>query len=117
MTRILVNLAPHLVAGEIETVLDDYPYHPHQQAFAIPEVRQELAAYVLDRLPRSYVPNSYDVHEGDKATGTNCMVRMMDMETLIHAGIQDILRSRWEWISQHIPEPADAGLQASHWFG
>ncbi len=51
MTRTIVNLLELEVSKEIEAVLSTYSNHPYQQAFAIPDIRQELIAYVLSRAP------------------------------------------------------------------
>ncbi len=52
--KTVVNLTQQSVLGEIESVLDTYPYQPYQQAFAIPDLRQELIAFVLSRIPCLY---------------------------------------------------------------
>lgn len=46
-----VKLTSQSVAGEIEKVLDTYAYNPYQQAFAIPDLRQELLDYVVSCIP------------------------------------------------------------------
>ncbi|UBF27162.1 hypothetical protein K9N68_04130 [Kovacikia minuta CCNUW1] len=55
MTRTIVNLVTPVVMRETEEVLSTYSDHPYQQAFANPDLRQELIAYVLSRAPGSYV--------------------------------------------------------------
>lgn len=50
----VVNLTQQSIVGEIESVLNTYPSHPYQQAFAIPDLRQELITFVLNRIPSFY---------------------------------------------------------------
>lgn len=55
MSKSIVNLTIPWVVAEIEQVLETYPHHPYQQAFANPDLRQELIAYVLTRIHNVYV--------------------------------------------------------------
>ena len=54
MSKTIANLTLPLVSLEIENVLDTYHYHPYRQAFAIPELREKLTAYVLNCVPACY---------------------------------------------------------------
>jgi hypothetical protein len=49
--KTIVNLTLPAVIEQIEKIVDTYPYHPHQQAFLIPELRQKLIAHVLTSSP------------------------------------------------------------------
>jgi hypothetical protein len=115
MTKTIVNLTLPVVVDQIETALENYPYHPYQQAFAIPDLRQRLIAYVLSR-----VSNSYTVLE-EKENSThsiNCSAdRILQIKNLVTQGIQDILQQHWEWSNHHIPVELESGLAPSHWFG
>lgn len=55
----LINLTLPKVIQAIDEVLEDYPEHPYQSAFAIHPIRQKLIAHIL-----SLVPNAYSV-EGE----------------------------------------------------
>ncbi|CDN14702.1 hypothetical protein RintRC_4245 [Richelia intracellularis] len=39
----------------MEDILETYPDHPYQQAFSIPDLRQELIAHVLTKVSSCYV--------------------------------------------------------------
>lgn len=55
MSRTIVNLTLPTVLEKIDAILDAYPFYPHQQAFAVPDLRQRLTAYVMSRMPVVYV--------------------------------------------------------------
>lgn len=117
MTKTLVNLTHQALLCEIETILDGYPYHPHRQAFATPDLRQELIAYVLSRIPSSYsavdereVPTTYRFPGG-------YVEQQLQLENLVHQGICCILQDKADWVTCHIPEPFQCGVEPSHWFG
>ncbi|WP_084111921.1 late competence development ComFB family protein [Gloeomargarita lithophora] len=114
MMKTVVNLNEQLIVSEVEAVLDSYPHYPYQQAFAIPDLRQELVAYVLNHLPNA---GMYVAMEREWSGRRSCTARRLEIEKLLHQGIQDILRLRSEWIRQHIPSVMVAGQEPSHWFG
>lgn len=115
MTKAVVNLTIPMVVEHIETALEDYPHYPYQKAFAIPDLRQKLIAYVLSRVANSYTVSG----EGDNSiTFRNCSSdQQLQIENLAKQGIQDILQQYWEWIVRHIPSESESGLVPSHWFG
>lgn len=47
MSRQIINLTSDMVAMEIENVLDTYPHHPYQQAFAIPRLHTQLEVGII----------------------------------------------------------------------
>ena len=49
MIQTVVKLTEQSVLGEIESVLDTYPYNPYQQTFAHAHLRQELISFVVSR--------------------------------------------------------------------
>ncbi len=118
MTKTIVNLLTSVVAGEVEGILDTYDDHPYQQAFAIPEMRQELIAYVL-----SYFPGSYMVMDEGMASlphTSTLQLSEKDISTIrykVHEGIEHVLNRHEDTISQRIPEEDDPGMAPSHWFG
>ncbi|MCS7031579.1 MAG: late competence development ComFB family protein [Gloeomargarita sp. SKYG116] len=114
MFKTMVNLNEQLIISEIEAVLDSYPHHPYQQAFAIPELRQELVVYVLNHLPQA---GMYVTQDQLWQHRQSCTARRLEIEKLVHQGIQDIFQQRSDWISHHIPQVVEAGREPSHWFG
>jgi hypothetical protein len=115
MTKTVANLTLPVVVDQIETVLESYPYHPYQQAFAIPDLRQRLIAYVLNRISSYYTV----LEEGENSTDSiNCSSdRKLQIKNLVTQGIPDILQQHWEWSIHHIPSELESGLTPSHWFG
>lgn len=102
MSKTVANLTLALVTDEIEqieTVLKTYPEHPYQQAFAVPDWRQPLIAYVLSR-----IPNTYKVIEGtepvvDQRSVYFCLERRLQIEALLYQGIWQILQQNSAWAS------------------
>ncbi|MBE9000829.1 MULTISPECIES: hypothetical protein [unclassified Nostoc] len=124
--KTVVNLTQQSVVGEIESVLDTYPYHPYQKAFAIPDLRQELIAFVLTRLP------SFDgaISEGHISLAEAEQGRLayyklprkpleqqLHLQNLIHQGICLIVQEKSDWINDHVCEIVQPACEASHWFG
>ncbi|MBD2523171.1 hypothetical protein [Nostoc sp. FACHB-133] len=124
--KTVVNLTQQSVVGEIESVLDTYPYHPYQKAFAIPDLRQELIAFVLTRLP------SFDgaISEGhislaEAEQGSLAYYKLprkpleqqLHLQNLIHQGICLIVQEKSDWINDHVCEIVQPACEASHWFG
>ena len=116
MSKTIVNLTMRFVVSEVERVLETYPDHPYQQAFANPDTRKELIAYVLTQIPNDYCT----IEEEDFAAAelATCTTEIQaQMEAAIQQGIESILQESSETINQHIPEEDDGYLSASHWFG
>jgi ribulose bisphosphate carboxylase small subunit len=117
MFKTVVNLTQQAVITEIENVLDTYPCHPYQRAFAIPDLRQELIAYVLNRIPCVYSV----VDSEQKAISFNYQLpssqQQLQLENLIHQGICSILQERSDWVNHHLPESVQCSIEPSHWFG
>lgn len=117
MSKLIDALTLALVAEETENVLQIYlDYHYHQN-FAISDFRQKLVAYVMSRLY-----NTYPVIEDGNPVRRPKFVcyysqQKMQIETLIHQGIQYILQQKLDWASHHIPKEVDLGYAPSHWFG
>ena len=105
MSYELINLTLPVVSAEIEKVLEDYPEHPYQIAFSLPELRQRLLAHVL-----THTPNRYTV-AGEKLTlkdskflHTYSMQERIRMENLIHGGILHVLRENADWVGSQITQ-------------
>ncbi|MCX7595989.1 MAG: hypothetical protein N2235_19975 [Fischerella sp.] len=118
MTKTIFNLTLPVVVSLIEDVLETYPHHPYQQAFSIPDFRQELIAHVLSRVSNCYVV----VEEGEQPSvnyqSLACSLKERScIEDLIHEGIEKIMYKRDKQLSLQIPEEIDPGLAPSHWFG
>lgn len=111
----IINITLPVVVKEIEIVLDGYPHHPYQQAFATPHLRQKLITYVLSQVPAHYrVYESSSVYGGFEGLS---LEEHLQVEVLIRQGIQHILCDNAQWASRHIPEAVSVGEAPSHWFG
>ncbi|WP_017651417.1 hypothetical protein [Fortiea contorta] len=124
--KTVVKLTQQSVIGEIESVLDTYPYHPYQQAFAIPDLRQELISFVLSRIPCLYytmteVQISQTEIEPDFLLNSKLprspLEQQLHVQNLIHQGIYSIFQAKSDWISHHLCEAVQPGSEPSHWFG
>ncbi|MBD2610381.1 MAG: hypothetical protein RMY62_016875 [Nostoc sp. ZfuVER08] len=124
--KTVVNLTQQSVIGEIESVLDTYPYHPYQQAFAIPDLRQELIAFVLNRIPSFYSvisDGNIPLAEAEQESLLNYQLprkrleQQLHLQNLIHQGICSIVQEKSDWISLHLCEIVQPGCEPSHWFG
>lgn len=116
MTKELINRSLPVVLSEIEQVLEQYPEHPHQQAFANPDLRQELVAYVLNHVQSVYVAVEVSEVPSDEAELGPASSDRCAIHTFIHQGIHEISQQHPS-LSHQIPENNDAHLTASHWFG
>ncbi|MGF1496188.1 MAG: hypothetical protein ACFB8W_05105 [Elainellaceae cyanobacterium] len=118
MPKTIVNLTMPLVVETIETTLETFPRHPYRQAFANPDLRRKLVAYVL-----SHVPNIYDVVDDMETVEPDysrlCLSRKdrATMKSAILQGIHNLLDSSPNEIAHHLPNAVDAGRSPSHWFG
>ncbi|MBD2690563.1 hypothetical protein [Anabaena catenula] len=121
-----VKLTHKSVIGEIESVLDTYPYQPYQQVFAIPDLRQELISFVINRLPGFYseTSDSQTTLADDKKDSClnyklsrNPLEQQLHLQNLIHQGIFSIIQEKGDSISHQLCETVQLGCQPSHWFG
>ncbi|MGA7936771.1 MAG: hypothetical protein WCA35_24660 [Kovacikia sp.] len=119
MTRTIVNLLTSVIAREAEEVLSTYSNHPYQQAFSIPDIRQELIAYVLSRAPGSYavLDENNQLQLEDFPALQPSFSDKQAIRAWIHQGIHQIFDRYSESITKHIPEADDPRLEPSHWFG
>lgn len=124
--KTVVKLTQQSVIGEIENVLDTYPYQPYQQAFAIPDLRQELISFVINRLPcldgnvsdsqMKFTENHKDSFLHHKLS-RNPLEQKLHLQNLIHQGIFAIIQAKADLISNHLCETVHPGCQPSSWFG
>jgi hypothetical protein len=116
--KTIMNLTELAVIEEIESVLETYPDHPYQQAFAIPDLRQELIAYILSRVSNHYIAiDSEQAFLSNLRTLTCSLEQKVCIEKLVHQGIEKILSANTERMRHQIPEPIAAGFAPSNWFG
>ena len=118
MTKTLVNLTLPTVVGEIEQIVETYPHHPYQQAFANPDIRQELVAFVLTQIHNVYVAvEDREPVSANSETTPALTESETHLKSFIHEGIQQVLQAHPELVSHAIPEETDEYLPTSHWFG
>lgn len=119
MTKTLVNLTISVVVQELESILETYPHHPYQEAYANPDIRQTLIAYILSRIPNQYitVDEAEKPEFGCSESLRRSLERTFHIEAIIHQGIEKVLYEQVEDVHRYIPEAADSTLVASHWFG
>lgn len=121
--KAVVNLTQPAVQHEISKVLATYPDHPHQQAFAAPDLRQQLLAFVLNSMPAQYVVvDAAQKAEATEKLGGETEVSFSEeeakhLDAVIHQGIQSLLQDKADWVDRHIPQVQEPGQSASHWFG
>lgn len=118
MSKTIINVTHYPIVQEIERVLEQYPDHPYQQAFAHPERHQQLVVWVLNRVPSVFVV----AEETEDAIvhpdyAPYCSDQSSCMERVIREGIQEILSQNQVEIEHAIPAAETAGQAASHWFG
>lgn len=88
MTKTIVNQTQPVVAEIIDNILEIYPQPIMREAFADADSRLDLVAYVLSRIPNSYV-----VFDQGKALGLNTgtpqisQKQQAEIEALIHEAI------------------------------
>ncbi|MFN6482783.1 MULTISPECIES: hypothetical protein [unclassified Nostoc] len=124
--KTVVNFTQQSIVGEIESVLDTYPSHPYQQAFAIPDLRQELITFVLNRIPSFYsVMSDEQMPLAEAEQGSLAYYKLprkpleqqLHLQNLIHQGICLIVQEKSDWISDHVCETVESACEPSHWFG
>jgi hypothetical protein len=115
--KTVVKLTSQSVAGEIEKVLDTYAYNPYQQAFAIPDLRQELLDYVVSRIPS--IDSDYVVEKGciNYKFPRNPLEVELHLQNLINQGIYSIFQEKSDWIGRCLCDTLESSCEPSHWFG
>lgn len=117
MSGRIMNLTLPVVITEIEQVLEAYPYHPYQQAFAIPDLRQKLIAYVLSQVRSLYTVEFNDPGQTLVQSISASLTERLQIEAIIRQGIQQMIQENSDWINHHIPRNANPAFEPSHWFG
>lgn len=118
MSKTIINLDLPFILSAIEEVLETYPHHPYQEAFAHPARRQDLIAYVLDRVMSSYVAvEDEELSVRALSLLTSCLDRTACIESTIHQGIATIMQQQSEQIYRQIPEIVAPNCSPASWFG
>ncbi|MFN6531268.1 hypothetical protein [Nostoc sp. ChiSLP03a] len=123
--KTVVNLTQQSIVGEIESILNTYPSHPYQQAFAIPDLRQELINFVLNRILSFYSVVSDEQIPAEAEQGSLAYYKLprkpleqqLHLQNLIHQGICLIVQEKSDWISHRVCETVQSACEPSHWFG
>ncbi len=94
MSKNLVNITLFSVGEEIKYILAEQPY-AIQAAYAQNDLYQDLLAYVLSRIPNSYVA----IEQGQEVTELEYLyrepaARRLQKESIISRGIKDILATK-----------------------
>jgi hypothetical protein len=112
MSKTIVNLTMPVIIEEIENILDSYEHHPYKEAFKIPDLYQELVAYVLSR-----VRSRYAVAEESERAQIVLRARLIPLEEKLHIesviydGIQHVFDIIWK-TDQHISIKRNQSLTA-----
>ncbi|PPS44060.1 hypothetical protein [Chroococcidiopsis sp. TS-821] len=118
MTKTIVNLTLPILIEEIEFALNQYPHHPYQQAFANPDLRQELIAYVLSRVLSLYVVVDEEKQQRiDFQHMYHKPEQKKEREAYIHEGIHYLIDKYAEYVHHHIPAEINSESTPSNWFG
>lgn len=96
MSKKLVNLTFQAVSEEMENILGTYPESPYRQAFASCELRQELIAYVLSRIPNIHAV----IDEGELPVVNQYLIggsslQQLHLESLIHIAINAVMKKNY----------------------
>ena len=116
MSHELINLTLPVVVAKIEDVLEDYPEHPYQIAFSLPELRQRLLAHVLTHTPNCYAVQGEKLAtpKYSKSLNPAPMQEQIRMENLIHGGILHLLRENAEWVGGRITQMENSDCALSN---
>ncbi len=119
MGKTIINLTLPFLVKLIEEVLETYPQYPYQQAFANPDMRQYLIAYVLSRVSSCYVV--VDENKQQQWMNPNllhyCTEQTIHIENTVRKGIEEIMCKHSEQVRRQIPTKVEACVVPSYWFG
>lgn len=116
MSKTIENLTIKVLLGEIEDILDRYHYHVYRPVFAIPEVKQQLMANVLNRVPACYalVEEGNGYHAGFAIIPHSIRTQL---HQVVIEEIEKLVEDQSEWIIHHIPQESNPAFAPSSWFG
>jgi len=101
MSQGLMNLTVTGINQTIEDVLDDYPVHPYQSAFSMPELRQKLVAHILSQVPQQLVEGLQLASTSPVCHYSRLQVRLR-LEMLVRGSILHILRENAAWLHRNL---------------
>jgi hypothetical protein len=101
MSSKLTNLTLPVIMQEIEDVLYEYPEHPYQSAFSIPELRQKLIAHLLNHVPNRYAAEGLPA--SSSPTRSSPLQERLRLEMVVRGSILHILRENADWLNRHLP--------------
>jgi hypothetical protein len=103
MSQALINQTLTGINQTIEDVLDEYPAHPYQAAFSIPELRQQLITHILNQAPDRQVaaeaPTGAHLSQARDCSRIQARLRM---EMFVRGSILHILRENADWLNRHL---------------
>lgn len=104
-----------VVIKEIENVLKEYPEYPYQAAFRLPELRQQLIAYVLSHNPNcsTIAKNSQSLPKDSNLLCLATWRERLLIKVLIRGGILHLLRENAQWVSHQIHQLNNSGNNLS----
>lgn len=121
MTKTIVNITMPFIVEKVKEILETYPDHPYQEAFANLDLRQILLAEILNRVPNHYITIDAESEREKKSTTPEDLCRFLEqtlnIEMIIHEAIHKILSEQAQSVNRHIPEAVEPKNLASHWFG
>lgn len=103
MSQGLVNLTLPAVLQEIEYVLEEYPEHPYQAAFLLPELHQRLVAHILSNVPNYYIVQGVQEPFDQSKYPSLPIQERLQMELVVRASILHVLRENADWLSCNLP--------------
>lgn len=117
MSQTIVNLTLPIVIAKINDVLKDPPAWNDWPSLAHSDLQQQLAAYVLRRMPVVYITLESDVADNFYVTNCYSHEQHLQIEQLIRQGIQ-LLRDHSSLKRQDAEQIwADSEVAPSTWFG
>lgn len=91
MTKTLVNQTQAIVWEEATLLLEHFPHRGYQTVIGDAELRQELIAYVLSRIPNVYAAQETDAYSRGRITAYR-----LQIEFLLQQGIQLVLAHQFD---------------------
>lgn len=90
MSKKVINLTLPIVEKEIDLLLEMYPHRLHQLRSANSDLRQELLAYILNRIPSVYKATSDGTAISSTCQNVRSLLsleRQRQIEALVFQGI------------------------------
>jgi hypothetical protein len=118
MARQIINLTMLWIADEIAQILDNETEYFEYKTFWNSGLYKELMTYALEQVPNVYAVIEDGQKISDKCNQTYCSgERKLQIETVVHQGISNILQKKRDWIKHQLPEQAELSFSPSTWFG